>query len=208
MRPRVDEWEIAYLHRDHRVAGGCSARVTWAEGDPTKIDSILDAFRMGIMPRVEQLEGFCSASLFVDRMSGRCCVTATYDSPEAMVATRDAAMGLRADLVQDTGMRITEIGEFTLAIAHLDAPGSSGSSGLVRAALVDGGEQHADAHEESAEDAVQGALARLSLGQPPEPACRRGEEEPHDDDVDGDDRRGEHGVLRDQRPVRAGRTAV
>lgn len=118
----VDEWEIAYLHRDHRVADGCSARVTWAEGDPTKIDSILDAFRMGIMPRVEQLEGFCSASLFVDRMSGRCCVTATYDSPEAMVATRDAAMGLRADLVQDTGMRITEIGEFTLAIAHLDAP--------------------------------------------------------------------------------------
>lgn len=118
----VDEWEIAYLHRDHRVADGCSARVTWAEGDPTKIDSILDAFRMGIMPRVEQLEGFCSASLFVDRMSARCCVTATYDSPEAMVATRDAAMGLRADLVQDTGMRITEIGEFTLAIAHLDAP--------------------------------------------------------------------------------------
>ncbi len=118
----VDEWEIAYLHRDHRVADGGSARVTWAEGDPTKIDSILDAFRMGIMPRVEQLEGFCSASLFVDRTSGRCCVTATYDSPEAMVATRDAAMGLRADLVQDTGMRITEIGEFTLAIAHLDAP--------------------------------------------------------------------------------------
>lgn len=118
----VDEWEIAYLHRDHRVADGCSARVTWAEGDPTKIDSILDAFRMGIMPRVEQLEGFCSASLFVDRMSGRCCVTATYDSPEAMVATRDAAMGLRSDLVQDTGMRITEIGEFVLAIAHLDAP--------------------------------------------------------------------------------------
>ena len=118
----VDEWEIAYLHRDHRVADGCCARVTWAEGDPTKIDAMLDAFRMGIMPRVEQLQGFCSASLFVDRMSGRSCVTATYDSPEAMTATRDAAMGLRADLVQDTGMRITEIGEFSLAIAHLDVP--------------------------------------------------------------------------------------
>ncbi len=35
----VDEWEIAYLHRDHRVADGCCARVTWAEGDPTKVDS-------------------------------------------------------------------------------------------------------------------------------------------------------------------------
>jgi quinol monooxygenase YgiN len=118
----VDEWEIAYLHRDHRVADGCCARVTWSESDPAKVDSIIDAFRMGIMPKVEQLEGFCSASLFVDRAAGRSCVTATYDSPEAMMANRNAAMGLRADLVQETGMRVTEIGEFSLAIAHLDVP--------------------------------------------------------------------------------------
>ena len=118
----VEEWEIAYLHRDHRVADGCAARVTWTEGDPAMVDRMLDAFRMGIMPRVEQLEGFCSASLFVDRAAGRACVTATYDSLQAMMATRNAAMGLRADLVQETGMRITQIGEFSLAIAHLDVP--------------------------------------------------------------------------------------
>jgi quinol monooxygenase YgiN len=118
----VDEWEIAYLHRDHRVADGCCARVTWTESDPATVDRMLDAFRMGIMPRVEQLEGFCSASVFVDRASGRACVTATYDSPQAMMANRNAAMGLRADLVEETGMRITQIGEFSLAIAHLDVP--------------------------------------------------------------------------------------
>jgi hypothetical protein len=39
-----------------------------------------------------------------------------------MVATRIAAMGLRADLAQDTGSRIVEVGEFSLAIAHLDVP--------------------------------------------------------------------------------------
>ena len=118
----VDEWEIAYLHRDHRAADGCCARVTWTESDPDSLDRVIDAFRMSIMPRVEQLEGFCSASLFVDRASGRSCVTATYDSNEAMVATRNAAMGLRADLAQDTGSRIVEVGEFSLAIAHLDVP--------------------------------------------------------------------------------------
>ena len=96
--------------------------MTWSESDPAKVDSIIDAFRMGIMPKVEQLEGFCSASLFVDRAAGRSCLTATYDSPEAMMANRNAAMGLRADLMQETGMRVTEIGEFSLAIAHLDVP--------------------------------------------------------------------------------------
>jgi quinol monooxygenase YgiN len=118
----VDEWEIAYLHRDHRAADGCCARVTWTQSDPDSIDRVLDAFRMGIMPRVEQLEGFCSASLFVDRTSGRACVTATYDSTEAMMANRNAAMGLRADLAGETGTRIMEVGEFSLAIAHLDVP--------------------------------------------------------------------------------------
>lgn len=118
----VDEWEIAYLHRDHRAADGCCARITWTEADPGSIDRVMDSFRMGIMPRVEQLEGFCSASMFVDRASGRACVTATYDSTEAMMANRNAAMGMRADLAAETGLRITEVGEFSLAIAHLDVP--------------------------------------------------------------------------------------
>ena len=118
----VDEWEIAYLHRDHRAADGTCARVTWTESDPASIDRVIDSFKMGIMPRVEQLEGFCSASLFVDRASGRACVTATYDSSEAMTATRQAAMGLREDLARDTGTRIVEVGEFALVLAHLDVP--------------------------------------------------------------------------------------
>ena len=113
---------MAYLHRDHRAGDGACARVTWTEADPASTDRIIDAFKMGIMPRVAQLEGFCSASLLVDRSSGRACVTATYDSVEAMATARDAAMGLRADLAQETGMRVTEVAEFELAVAHLDVP--------------------------------------------------------------------------------------
>jgi quinol monooxygenase YgiN len=115
----VDEWEVAYLHRDHRSAEGACARVTWVEGDPATIDRAVDMFKMTIMPKVEQIEGFCSASLLVDRMSGRCCITASYDSTEAMTNSRDIAMRLRADLSQETGMRMAE---FELAIAHLDVP--------------------------------------------------------------------------------------
>jgi hypothetical protein len=118
----VDEWEMAYLHRAHHAADGACARVTWADADPAAIDRIVDAFRTNIMPRVQQLDGFCSASLLVDRASGRSCVTASYDSTEAMTQAADAAMGIRADLVQETGMRILEVAEFELALAHLDVP--------------------------------------------------------------------------------------
>ena len=118
----VDEWEVEYLHRAHHAADGACARVTWAEADPASVDRVVDAFRTSIMPRVEQLEGFCSASLLVDRARGRSCVTATYDSTEAMAKAADAAMGLRADLIQDTGMRVVEVAEFELRLAHLDVP--------------------------------------------------------------------------------------
>jgi hypothetical protein len=116
----LDQWELAYLHRAHRAADGACARVTWAEADPAAIDRIVDAFKTSIMPRVEQLDGFCSASLMIDRASGRSCVTASYDSTDAMAKAADTAMGLRADLVQETGMRVTEVAEFELALAHLD----------------------------------------------------------------------------------------
>lgn len=118
----LDQWELAYLHRAQRAADGACARVTWAEADPTAIDRIVDAFKTSIMPRVEQLDGFCSASLMIDRARGRSCVTASYDSTEAMAKAADTAMGLRADLVQETGMRVAEVAEFELVLAHLDVP--------------------------------------------------------------------------------------
>jgi heme-degrading monooxygenase HmoA len=118
----LDEWEVAYVHRSHHAGEGACARVTWAEADPEAIDRVVEAFRTSIMPRVEQLDGFCSASLMIDRARGRSCVTASYDSTEAMAHAADAAMGLRADLVQETGMRVMEVAEFELALAHLDVP--------------------------------------------------------------------------------------
>jgi hypothetical protein len=118
----VDEWEVAYLHRDHRSAQGACTRVTWLEGDASVMDRMIDMVRTTIMPRLEAIEGFCSASLLVDRAAGRACFTASYDSTEAMVAARDTAMGLRADVMTETGSRITEVAEFDLALAHLDVP--------------------------------------------------------------------------------------
>ncbi len=118
----VDEWEVAYLHRAHRAGDGACARVTWAEGDPAAIDRIVEYFKTSLMPRVEQLDGFCSASLMIDRARGRSCVTASYDSTQAMAKAADTAMGMRADLVQETGMRVVEVAGFELVLAHLDVP--------------------------------------------------------------------------------------
>src|SRR6202158_1096516 len=67
----VEEWEIAVLHRDHRARDGGCVRATWVKVGPDQIDRGIDFYKMTLLPALEELEGFCSASLLVDRASGR-----------------------------------------------------------------------------------------------------------------------------------------
>ncbi|MGH3383703.1 MAG: hypothetical protein ACRDO1_03915 [Nocardioidaceae bacterium] len=120
--PQVEEWEIAVLHRDHTSADGACVRATWMTVDPAQVDRAIDVYKMGSLPEMEQLEGFCSASLLVDRASGRAVSSVTYDSHEAMERNREQAAAVRATGTKDAGAEVMDMAEFELAIAHLRVP--------------------------------------------------------------------------------------
>ncbi|MEU4394550.1 antibiotic biosynthesis monooxygenase [Kribbella sp. NPDC023855] len=120
--PQVDEWEIAVLHRDHQSAQGACVRVTWMQVDSADLDRAIDVYRLASLPRAEELAGFCSASLLVDRSSGRAVSSVTYDSLQAMESNRDAAAALRSAASKDAGAEVLDVGEFELALAHLRVP--------------------------------------------------------------------------------------
>lgn len=118
----VQEWEIAVMHRDHRSAEGSCARSTWMSMDPSATERGLDFYRMGLIPRLEELEGFCSASLLIDRATGMAVSTVAFDSREAMEATRASADELRRSSVAELGLQILDVHEYELALAHLHVP--------------------------------------------------------------------------------------
>jgi heme-degrading monooxygenase HmoA len=118
----VHEWEIAVLHRAHRVGDGACARVTWTRTEPGNLDRVVDAYRESLMPWWEQTQGFSSNSLLVDRGDGRCASAVVFESREAMAQTRDQFTTLREEFVQRIGMDILEVAEFDLALAHLRVP--------------------------------------------------------------------------------------
>jgi heme-degrading monooxygenase HmoA len=120
--PQVDEWEIAVLHRDHRSRDGASVRATWTQVEPAQLDRGIDVFKLASLPAIEGLEGFCSASLMVNRASGRSVVSVTYDSVEAMERNRDEAATVRAAATQEAGFELLDVCEFELAVAHLRVP--------------------------------------------------------------------------------------
>jgi hypothetical protein len=120
--PEVEEWEIAVLHRAHRIADGACARVVWTHTDPGNLESIIDAYRDSLMPWWEQTEGFRSNSFLIDRPEGRCSSTVVFESREAMAHTRDQFTTLREEFVTKMGMEILEVAELDMALAHLRVP--------------------------------------------------------------------------------------
>lgn len=119
--PTVDEWEIAALHRDHRSLPGACVRVTWARVDANEADRAIDGFRLATMPALEELDGFCSASLMADRDSGFGVVSVTFDGADAMRRSRGALDELEAASIRD-GVQVLDKCDFDLVLAHLRVP--------------------------------------------------------------------------------------
>jgi hypothetical protein len=118
----MQEWEIAVLHRAHRVGDGACARVTWTRTAPGNLDAVIDAYRESLMPWWEQYDGFCSNSLLINRRDGLCSSAVVFDSHDAMAHTRDQFTTLREEFAQRMGMEILEVAEFDMALAHLRVP--------------------------------------------------------------------------------------
>lgn len=118
----VHQWEVAVVHRDHAAPTGACARLTWLSGDPGTADRAIDMYKMAVLPRLEEMDGFCSASLMIDREAGRVVGTAAFDSREALEATREAAMGIRERVASELGATVEKVEEMEIAFAHLHVP--------------------------------------------------------------------------------------
>ncbi|HEV7212399.1 MAG TPA: hypothetical protein VGN47_11890 [Blastococcus sp.] len=118
----VAEWDIAVLHRVHATGDGACAAVTWTHGAPTGLDQMVDSFRMAILPRMEELPGFCSVSLLLDRESGRGVTSVTFDSRAAMEAQRERMMTMRTEFLSSMNREAMETASFAIVLAHLRVP--------------------------------------------------------------------------------------
>ena len=119
----VHEWELAVVHRDHAAPEGACARLTWLSGgDLHMVDNAIDMYRMVVVPQIQDLSGFCSASLMIDRESGRVVSTAAFDSREALEASRAITTGIRERVVTELGAIVDSVEEMEVAFAHLHVP--------------------------------------------------------------------------------------
>jgi hypothetical protein len=118
----VEEWEIAVLHRVRQWTEGNCVRATWIRVDPADADRGIDVFKMASLPEIEQLDGFCSASLLVDRATGRACTSVSLTDSTAMASSRRRADEMRTQGMKEARAEMLDQGEFELVLAHLHVP--------------------------------------------------------------------------------------
>lgn len=118
----VHQWEVAMVHRDHAAPHGACARLTWLSGDPGTADRAIDTYRMAVLPRLREMDGFCSASLMIDREAGRAVGTAAFDSRRAMDATGGDAQTIRERVAGELGATVDRVDEMEMVFAHLHVP--------------------------------------------------------------------------------------
>ena len=102
------------------------ARSTTIMGDPARLDDGIAYVRDDVLPMITTMDGCVGLSMMVDRDSGQCIVTSSWDSTEAMQASDLHLAPIRAragEIVLGT----PHIEEWEVAVMHRDHRTQEGS---------------------------------------------------------------------------------
>jgi quinol monooxygenase YgiN len=93
------------------------ARTTTIHADPQRIDDGIANVRDEVMPAVQSMPGCMGLSMLVDRSTGRCIVTTSWDSEESMSASREAVRAMRGQASDVMGGQF-EVQEWEIVVLH------------------------------------------------------------------------------------------
>jgi heme-degrading monooxygenase HmoA len=93
------------------------ARSNTIQGDPAAMDRMMAYTRDEVMPLVRGLEGNVGISMLADRETGRCIVTTSWESEEAMRASDSGVRGSRQQAGSMMG-GTPEVEQWEIALMH------------------------------------------------------------------------------------------
>jgi len=96
------------------------ARSTTFRADPHAMDTGIAHVRDDVLPAVLRLEGCVGLSMLVDRHTGRCIVTTSWDDAEAMQASAESIGGIRDTLIRTLEGAVDEaaVDEWEVGVLH------------------------------------------------------------------------------------------
>ncbi|MFD9130013.1 antibiotic biosynthesis monooxygenase [Kitasatospora sp. NPDC059571] len=118
----TDVWEAVVFTPPAHAGPGAGFRMVRVDVDPAGADRMVTAFRDGVLPKLQQVPGFGSATLLLDRASGRASVGVLFADKASMVASRGPHAAIRGEGTKAAGVVLRSLEEFEVVL--LDRPGT------------------------------------------------------------------------------------
>ena len=94
------------------------ARSTIFRGDPSALDDGIAYVRDKVLPAARQMDGCLGLSMLVDRHTGRCIVTTSWDDADAMLRSAEAMQPIRETAVRTVNGTEVEVAEWSIDVLH------------------------------------------------------------------------------------------
>lgn len=107
------------------------ARSTTMMAQPDRIDDGIRKVNDELMSMVTDIDGCMGLSLLVDRSTGRCIATSSWESEQAMRASNEQLMPIRQRLLDTLDGDGLEIQQWEIAILHRDHTAPAGACARV-----------------------------------------------------------------------------
>ncbi|GAC1445313.1 MAG: hypothetical protein NVSMB55_25730 [Mycobacteriales bacterium] len=119
---RLEEFELAVVERLRPASPGCWNRATRLSVPVNRLAAASASFREDVLPGLRGQRGFCGGVLLVDRATGTAIGSTTWDSRDALEASRATAAQLRTRTADSSGATVIEVVESEIVIAGLVLP--------------------------------------------------------------------------------------
>jgi heme-degrading monooxygenase HmoA len=115
----VERYEIVIMERTAQPKADTFMRVNVLNADPDKVDALTGFSRDKALPTLKAIKGFRSLVVGVDRQTGRCAISTSWETLADLQASESKVTGLRQEVARTAGANGVEVEIFELPVIEL-----------------------------------------------------------------------------------------
>jgi quinol monooxygenase YgiN len=119
---RAESWELVGMHQQGPDQPGFVTRSVLMSGQPAQIEQALALFQDQVVPQVQQLAGFNTITLLVDRDHGLLRVATTYVDRASADAAREPGAAIRGAIAQEIGLVTQSVEDLEIISVGISGP--------------------------------------------------------------------------------------
>ena len=113
----VERYAVPVFELEAPLRSGEGVQVTRMDVAPSAVEDTIEVIGDTAVPRLADIEGFCSALFFIDRTAGHSIIETSWRDRQALAGSRSAAATIRVDTVLATNGVIRAVEEYQMVFS-------------------------------------------------------------------------------------------